>query len=95
MENAISIFTLIFLMITIFILLEARNTDVIYVTSPIDNEKYLVRNLPDKKKAADILAITRKKLMKLCDDEVRLPLVKITDNTKAIVKKALETAKLI
>lgn len=67
MENAISIFTLIFLMITIFILLEARNTDVIYVTSSVDNEKYLVRNLPDKKKAADILAITRKKLMKLCD----------------------------
>ena len=35
------------------------------------------------------------KLMNLCNDEVRLPLVKITDNTKAIVKKALETAKLI
>ena len=35
------------------------------------------------------------KLMNLCDDEVRLPLVKITDNTKAIVKKALESAKLI
>ena len=35
------------------------------------------------------------KLMKLCDDEVRLPLVKITDSTKKIVKKAIETAKLI
>ena len=35
------------------------------------------------------------KLMNLCDDKVRLPLVKITDNTKAIVKKALESAKLI
>ena len=35
------------------------------------------------------------KLMNLCDDEVRLPLVKVTDNAKVIVKKALEFAKLI
>ena len=35
------------------------------------------------------------KLMNLCDDDVRLPLVKITDSTKEIVKKAIETAKLI
>ena len=35
------------------------------------------------------------KLMNLCDDDVRLPLVKVTDPTKEIVKKAIETAKLI
>ena len=35
------------------------------------------------------------KLMNLCDDEVRLPLVKVTDATKEIVKKALQSAKLI
>ncbi|MDC3030288.1 4-hydroxy-tetrahydrodipicolinate synthase [Candidatus Pelagibacter sp.] len=35
------------------------------------------------------------KLMKLCDDEVRLPLVKITDPTKESIKKTLLTAKLI
>ena len=35
------------------------------------------------------------KLMNLCNDTVRLPLVSVTDNTKLIVKKALETAKLI
>ena len=35
------------------------------------------------------------KLMNLCDDTVRLPLVKVTDNTKSIIKKALEIAKLI
>ena len=29
------------------------------------------------------------------DDEVRLPLVKVTEETKIIVKKAIETAKLI
>ena len=35
------------------------------------------------------------KLLGLCDDNVRLPLVKITDSTKEIVKKALKSAKLI
>ena len=35
------------------------------------------------------------KLLNLCDDDVRLPLVKITDSTKEIIKKALHTAKLI
>ena len=35
------------------------------------------------------------KLLNLCEDDVRLPLVKITDETKTIVKKALKSAKLI
>jgi len=35
------------------------------------------------------------KLLDLCDDDVRLPLVKVTDTTKEIVKKALHSAKLI
>ncbi len=35
------------------------------------------------------------KLLKLCDDDVRLPLVKVTDNTKEVVQKALKLAKLI
>ena len=35
------------------------------------------------------------KLLSLCDDTVRLPLVKVTESTKDIVKKALKSAKLI
>ena len=35
------------------------------------------------------------KLLNLCDDDVRLPLVKVTEETKNIIKKALESAKLI
>ena len=35
------------------------------------------------------------KLLNLCDDEVRLPLVKITTKTQEEVKKALDSAKLI
>ena len=35
------------------------------------------------------------KLLGLCDDNVRLPLVKVTETTKEIVKKSLQSAKLI
>ena len=35
------------------------------------------------------------KLLGLCDDEIRLPLVKIKKETEAEVKKALSSAKLI
>ena len=35
------------------------------------------------------------KLLGLCDDSVRLPLVKVTSNTQDIVKKALVSAKLL
>ena len=35
------------------------------------------------------------KLLDLCDDDVRLPLVKVTDPTKNIIKKALVLANLL
>ena len=35
------------------------------------------------------------KLLDLCEDDVRLPLVKVTDTTKEIIKKALQSARLI
>ncbi len=35
------------------------------------------------------------KLLKLCEDDVRLPLVKVTEKTKDIIQKALESSKLL
>ena len=35
------------------------------------------------------------KLLNLCDDEIRLPLVKIKKETQEAVKKALSSAKLL
>jgi len=35
------------------------------------------------------------KLLNLCDDNVRLPLVKVTDGTKDIIKKALHSTNLV
>jgi len=57
------------------------------ILQPIHHSMFIESNPSPVKFAA--------KLLKLCDDEVRLPLVKVTDPTKEIVKKALLTAKLI
>ncbi len=57
------------------------------ILQPIHHAMFVESNPSPVKYAA--------KLMNLCDDDVRLPLVKVTDSTKEIVKKAIETAKLI
>lgn len=51
--KAIVVFIII---VIIYIYLESRSNDVIYVVSPLNNKNYLVRNLPDKQEAADLLA---------------------------------------
>ena len=57
------------------------------ILQPIHHSMFIESNPSPVKYAA--------KLLNLCDDNVRLPLVKVTNPTKEIVKKALETAKLI
>ncbi len=42
--------------------------DMAHVTSTVDGQKYIVRNLPDKQEATDRLARTRGKLMRLMRD---------------------------
>lgn len=38
-----------------------------YITSSLDGKQYKVRDMPDKQKAADLIANLRLKLVKLCD----------------------------
>ena len=57
------------------------------ILQPVHHSMFVESNPSPVKYAA--------KLLGLCDDNVRLPLVKITDTTKEIVKKALQSAKLI
>ena len=57
------------------------------ILQPVHHSMFVESNPSPVKYAA--------KLLNLCDDEVRLPLVKTTDPTKEVVKKALLTAKLI
>lgn len=44
---------------------KSSNNDMAHVTSTVDGQKYLVRNLVDKQEAADRLARTRGKLLRL------------------------------
>ena len=57
------------------------------ILQPIHHAMFVESNPSPVKYAA--------KLLNLCDDDVRLPLVKVTNNTKEIIKKALHLAKLI
>ena len=57
------------------------------ILKPIHHSMFVESNPSPVKYAA--------KLLELCDDDVRLPLVKVTDETKQIIKKALNSAKLI
>jgi len=57
------------------------------ILQPVHHSMFVESNPSPVKYAA--------KLLGLCDDSVRLPLVKVTDTTKEIVKKALQSAKLI
>ncbi len=57
------------------------------ILQPVHHSMFVESNPSPVKYAA--------KLLRLCDDNVRLPLVKVTDTTKEIVKKALQSANLI
>jgi 4-hydroxy-tetrahydrodipicolinate synthase len=54
---------------------------------PVHHSMFIESNPSPVKYAAKVLG--------LCDDAVRLPLVRVTDSTKSIINKALESAKLV
>ena len=57
------------------------------ILQPIHNSMFIESNPSPVKYAA--------KLLGLCGDDVRLPLVKITEPTKEVVKKVLVSANLL
>ena len=61
---ALGLFTL---GMTAKVVYDKKYSNVEYVQSDVDNNKYLVRKLPDNKEAANLLANIRLKLVKLCD----------------------------
>ena len=64
---------------------EAKKLD--EILQPVHHSMFIESNPSPVKYAA--------KLLNLCEEEVRLPLVKVTEPTKEIIQKALQTAKLI
>ena len=65
--------------------LEAEKID--KILQPVHHSMFIESNPSPVKYAA--------KLLGLCDDEVRLPMVKVTEATKKIVEEAFKSAKLI
>ena len=65
--------------------IEAEKLD--KILQPIHSSMFIESNPSPVKYAA--------KLLGLCDDEVRLPLIKVTENTKEVIKKALVSANLL
>jgi 4-hydroxy-tetrahydrodipicolinate synthase len=64
---------------------EAESLD--KILQPVHHSMFIESNPSPVKYAAKVLG--------LCDDVVRLPLVRVTDSTKSIINKALESAKLV
>ena len=64
---------------------EAENLN--KILQPLHHSMFVESNPSPVKYAA--------KLLNLCEDDVRLPMVKVSEETKSIIKKALQSAKLI
>ena len=64
---------------------EAESLD--KILQPVHHSMFIESNPSPVKYAAKVLG--------LCDDVVRLPLVRVTDSTKNIINKALESAELV
>ena len=64
MEGFVEIFLIAIIILLVFIYFEGKSNEVTYVKAE-DKNSYLVRNLPDKKKAANLIARTRQRLLTL------------------------------
>lgn len=86
-KNGINKFDLVMMflliLIVIIIIYGYNNDDVIYVRSDIDNNDYLVRDMPDKNIACNMLA------------KIRQNMIKINDNLMTNIEKYKEHAEYI
>ena len=65
MKDFVSFFLLLIVITIFYVYLETKSLDVKYVVSTIDDREYLVRNLPDKQEAANLMANININLKKL------------------------------
>ena len=63
MENFILIYLIAIIILLGYIYFDSYYTDLVKETSEVDGKIYLVRNLPDKKEAANLIAKTKEKLI--------------------------------
>ena len=67
MENFILIYLIAIIILLGYIYYDSYHSDLVKEVSDVDGKSYLVRNMPDKKEAANLIAKTKQKLIKLAD----------------------------
>lgn len=68
MPNDILKFIIVLVLLAIiYLYIDSKNSNLIYVKADLDNNLYLVRNVEDKERAANLLASVRQKLQRLVD----------------------------
>jgi predicted metal-dependent hydrolase len=67
MQKLVNLIVVFVLLFVLYIYLENRSYDVMYVKSNVDGNEYLVRNMKDKQQAADLLAHVKAKLISLTE----------------------------
>lgn len=65
MDNFIYIYLIVIFILLTYIYYQSSNGDLVKQKSQIDGNEYLVRNLPDKQNAADLIANTKDKILQL------------------------------
>ena len=65
MNELVYIFIIFIIILSGYMFYKSSYVEVMYVKSSIDNKKHLVRNMPDKKDAADLLATVKLNLISL------------------------------
>ena len=65
MQNLIIIITVFILGLSLYMYIENKRNDLVYVKSKLDNKDYLVQRFPDSNKAAFLISKTRHNLDKL------------------------------
>lgn len=81
MEELTTIIIITICILAFFLHYESKYSELIYVKSSVDDRSYLVRNLPDKQKAADLLGNVRKNLDTIAN------YLKKNDNDKERLKR--------
>ena len=84
MEDLITIFIVGIIILYIFLQFESKYSELTYVKSIIDGNKYLVRNREDKQEAADKLALIKVNLTKIVEH------VKINNISDPKVRRLVE-----
>ena len=67
MNDLIKFVIVVVLLTIIYLYIDAKNSNLTYVRADLDGNMYLVRNVEDKERAANLLASVRQKLQKLVD----------------------------